>query len=134
MNSTRVQRIIQFATLILLGFVFWNYSQIKKKTAALSGPQVQTSYEKAIDCHCDQDFVETPEMTVVKIFPIENSKESSYQKWILRAPTGHTLIYVNNITLCKFLDLKKDDRLRVAGEFRWSEKGGQIENNKNCKK
>lgn len=126
MFSIRIQRIIQFISFIILGLVFWNYYKLKNKPlVVIKKPEIQTAFEKALDCSCDQEFVETPELTVIKSLP-DDIEGVPHQKWIVKAPTGHTLLFVHNLKLCERLNLKKGDHLKLSGEFKWTDKGGLI--------
>ena len=126
MISIKVQRIIQIISLGLLAAVSWNYFKTKNMIRE-QGPKMieSTAFDQALSCKCDQAFVETPEMLVVRLLP-DDTEDTPHQKWIIQSPSGHTLLFTSNLKLCERLELKKGDRVFLGGEFKCTDKGGLI--------
>ena len=68
----------------------------------------------------------TGEGTVIKLLPDDNQGDR-HQRFILRLPSGFTVLVAHNIDLAtKVAGLKFGDRIEFAGEYEWSEKGGTV--------
>ncbi len=66
------------------------------------------------------------EGTVIKLLADDN-RGSRHQRFILRLPTGLTLLVAHNIDLApKIAGLKVGDNVAFAGEYKWSDKGGTL--------
>lgn len=66
------------------------------------------------------------EGTVIKLLADDN-RGSRHQKFIMRLPSGQTLLVAHNIDLApKIEDLKVGDSVAFFGEYEWSEKGGTL--------
>jgi len=66
------------------------------------------------------------EGTVVKLLPDDN-RGSRHQRFILRLPSGQTLLIAHNIDLAARVDeLKVGDTVAFFGEYEWSPKGGTL--------
>ena len=126
MKSQIFQRTVQLISLVVLCILFWNYYKLRNPITHSKVEKIEmTAFEKGLGCKCDQEFVETPEMIVVRVLP-DDAEDVPHQKWIIQAPSGHTLLFTNNLKLCQRLTIKKGVRVHLGGEFRWTEKGGLI--------
>jgi hypothetical protein len=56
----------------------------------------------------------------------DDNEGSRHQRFIMRLPTGRTLLVAHNIDLAPRVPLRKGDRLRVFGEYEWNERGGLL--------
>lgn len=64
------------------------------------------------------------EGTVVKLLADDNHG-SRHQRFIVRLPSGRTLLIAHNIDLAKRIDtLREGDTVRFYGEYEWNQKGG----------
>lgn len=64
------------------------------------------------------------EGTVIKLLPDDNHG-SRHQRFIVRLPSGRTLLIAHNIDLAKRIDtLREGDTVRFYGEYEWNQKGG----------
>ena len=64
--------------------------------------------------------------TVIKLLPDDNQGDR-HQRFILRLPSGFTVLVAHNIDLAaKVSGIKVGDRIEFAGEYEWSEKGGTV--------
>ena len=79
----------------------------------------------ALDRAADQTVVAgTGE--VVKILP-DDTDGSRHQRFILRLPSGQTVLVAHNIDLApRVAPLEAGDRIEFRGEYIWSEKGGTL--------
>lgn len=126
---TRKQKIINLISLVLLALVFWNFLKPKSmsQTAVIEEKPISslTPFEKGLDCKCDQNFVVTPSLKVIKKLKDDN-KGVRHQKWLLQNSNGQIILFVHNLELCKPLDIEKNDSVQLAGEFKWTEKGALV--------
>ena len=51
---------------------------------------------------------------------------SRHQRFILRLPSGHTLLMSHNIDLAERVPLAEGDRVEFRGQYEWNERGGVI--------
>jgi len=66
------------------------------------------------------------EGVVVAILP-DDTEGRRHQRFIVRLPSGQTLLIAHNIDLAPRIDsLAKGDRIEFYGEYEWNEKGGVI--------
>lgn len=64
--------------------------------------------------------------TVIRLLPDDN-KGSRHQRFIIKLPSGHTLLVAHNIDLAPRINtLSKGDELQFYGEYEWNQKGGVI--------
>jgi len=63
---------------------------------------------------------------VVKILPDDN-KGSRHQKFILKLPSGQTVLIAHNIDLApKIESINTGDSIEFYGEYEWNSKGGVV--------
>jgi hypothetical protein len=64
--------------------------------------------------------------SIVTILPDDNDG-SPHQRFIVKLPSGHTLLIAHNIDVAPRIDdLSKGDPVSFRGEYVWNEKGGVI--------
>lgn len=64
--------------------------------------------------------------TVIRLLADDN-KGSRHQKFILRLPSGQTILIAHNIDLAsKIRSLSKGDNVQFYGEYEWNNKGGVV--------
>lgn len=123
---TKKQRLINLVSLVLLILVFWNFFKSKPEPYRVEKNSIPlTAFEEALDCKCDKDYVVTPPLKIVKNLP-EDKFGIRHQKWLVQSPSGQVLLFVHNLELCPPLTLQKNDLIHLAGEFKWTDKGGLI--------
>ncbi|MBC7465045.1 MAG: DUF3465 domain-containing protein [Bdellovibrio sp.] len=125
---TPKQKIINLISLVLLILVFWNFFKSKAPTVAeveTKPASELTAFEKGLDCKCDQSFVITPALKVIKKLKDDN-QGIRHQKWLVQSPAGQIILFVHNLELCQPLDIEKNDMVQLAGEFKWTDKGALI--------
>jgi len=130
-NSNRKQTIINSISLVLLILVFWNFFKPKQApivnelSVKSGGVSEFAAFEKGLDCKCDQKFVTTPPLKVIKKLQDDN-QGIRHQKWLVQDADGQIILFVSNRELCPKLDLRKNDYVTLAGEFKWTDKGALI--------
>lgn len=127
-SMTRKQKIINIVSMLLLILVFWNFLKPKptsNQITEVKPTSAMTPFEKGLDCRCDQDFVVTPSLKVVKKLK-DDTKGVKHQKWLVQNESGQIILFVHNLELCKPLNLEKNDSVKLAGEFKWTDKGALI--------
>lgn len=63
---------------------------------------------------------------VVKVLPDDN-RGSRHQRFIIRLPSGQTVLIAHNIDLApRVSSLNKGDLVSFSGEYEWNPKGGVI--------
>lgn len=64
--------------------------------------------------------------TVIRILKDDN-EGSRHQKFILKLPSGQTILIAHNIDLAPRIDsISKGDQVQFYGEYEWNEKGGVV--------
>jgi len=64
--------------------------------------------------------------TVIRLLRDDN-EGSRHQKFILRLPSGDTLLVAHNIDLAPRIDdLQTGDRIEFYGEYEWNDRGGVL--------
>ncbi|VAW47055.1 hypothetical protein MNBD_GAMMA03-1222 [hydrothermal vent metagenome] len=57
----------------------------------------------------------------------DDNKGSRHQKFILRLPSGQTILIAHNIDLApRIPNIRKGDSVEFYGEYEWTEKGGVV--------
>ena len=63
---------------------------------------------------------------VIRVLP-DDRQGIRHQKFILRLPSGQSLLVAHNIDLApRIPDLKKGDRISFTGEYEWNPRGGVL--------
>lgn len=63
---------------------------------------------------------------VTKVLP-DDREGSPHQRFIVRVPSGKTVLVAHNIELAnRVASLKAGDRVEFSGEYEWNERGGVI--------
>lgn len=81
--------------------------------------------EQAYQQHRSNQQVEG-QGTVIKLLADDN-RGSRHQRFVIRLPSGQTVLIAHNIDLAaKIENLQLGDLLAFFGEYEWSEKGGTV--------
>lgn len=84
-----------------------------------------SALERAIEAHSDGVQVEGSG-TVVKVLGDDNDG-SRHQRFIVRAPSGGTILIAHNIDLAQRVSpLNEGDTVSFNGEYVWNSKGGVV--------
>ena len=81
-----------------------------------------TDIEIAIAARATETWVETVG-SVIRLLP-DDHKGSAHQRFILRLPSGHTVLVAHNLDLARRVPLRAGDSVRLRGRYEWNQKGG----------
>ena len=119
--SRQKQRIWLIIAFALLSYFASDYSAEK----ATSDPQVKTSLEQAIQQQTSDVQIETSAI-VVRLLA-DDLDGSRHQKFIIKIPSGQTILIAHNIDLAARINsLQRGDSVSIYGEYEWNKKGGVI--------
>ena len=94
---------------------------LERPTAEPGEAAILGAYENKIS-----DLVVQARGRVEKLLP-DDLRGSRHQKFIVRLPSGHTVLISHNIDLAPRLDaLEEGDQLSFRGEYEWNERGGVV--------
>lgn len=57
---------------------------------------------------------------------LDDLRGSRHQRFILKLPSGHTVLVAHNLDLAARVPLGRGDRVEVQGEYEWNERGGVL--------
>ncbi|MGE9293459.1 MAG: DUF3465 domain-containing protein [Puniceicoccales bacterium] len=98
---------------------------LQQSTVYQAPPPQTPGAETAFRQHLDKVWI-TGEGVVVRVLP-DDEKGSRHQRFILRLPSGQTLLVAHNIDVSpRIPDLKNGDSVRYYGEYVWNKKGGLV--------
>lgn len=116
--------------LTVLAFGLVLYAFVEQNPGVFNGPgpssapgtdELGQAYENR-----QSDVQVRGEGEVIRILRDDNTG-SRHQKFILRMPSGQTLLIAHNIDLApRINDLSKGDTVEFYGEYEWDEKGGVV--------
>ncbi|HEY5894007.1 MAG TPA: DUF3465 domain-containing protein [Chthoniobacterales bacterium] len=97
----------------------------RNEAVVRSGAGSSQTLVEAIE-HRRSNVVVEGQGVVTKILPDDNNG-SRHQRFILRLPTGGTVLIAHNIDLApKIQSLRTGDTVSFEGEYKWNPKGGLI--------
>ena len=112
----------------------WSYENETKfieldngQEKSLRNTSVEEKYQlETLYTNKQSDVVIETRGEVIKLLADDN-QGSRHQKFIMQLSSGHTVLISHNIDLAPRINaLKKNDTIKVKGEYEWSEKGGVI--------
>ncbi|WP_371185563.1 DUF3465 domain-containing protein [Thalassotalea maritima] len=89
----------------------------------------QTKYERALSraFETQQSDIQVQGSGIVIKVLADDNDGSRHQRFILRLPSGQTVLVAHNIDLAPRIDtLAKGDTVEFFGEYEWNNKGGVI--------
>ena len=130
MNATRLgSRLLSVALALALVYFFGHASLPGGTSTSALAPASRGNADSAVAAALQarqSDVAITGEGEVVKLLP-DDQRGSRHQRFLLRLPSGPTLLVAHNIDLAPRLDsLRAGDRLRFAGEYAWNDRGGVL--------
>jgi hypothetical protein len=92
-----------------------------------TGPGVQQTENPVEQLFRDRisDVMVTLTGPVDRILPDDNDG-SRHQRFIVRTPSGRTVLIAHNIDLAQRVPLEIGDTVTVRGEYEWSDRGGTM--------
>jgi len=117
--SRQKQRIWLIIAFALLSYFASDYSPEK----ITSSPEVQTTLEQVILQQRSDVQLEITG-TVIKLLA-DDLDGRRHQKFIIRVPSGQTILVAHNIDLAPRINiLQQGDLVSIYGEYEWNKKGG----------
>ncbi len=110
-------------TLALLVWTYQSASRSSDPPSSFPSPhtvEVEAAYQQRLSGI-------TVEITgrVEHLLP-DDSEDSHHQRFILRLPSGHTVLIAHNIDLAPRVPVSPGDSVTVRGEYEYNERGGVI--------
>ena len=128
MTSAKIAgRLLSIATALLLAY-FFSHDRLSPQGPAATettGGNADRAVATAIAAQQSGVAIQG-EGTVIKLLA-DDKRGSRHQRFLLRLPSGATLLVAHNIDLAPRLEtLRAGDALRFAGEYAWNERGGVL--------
>lgn len=112
--------------LIALATAYYAYEHQEMVAASeaaerTGGEEIRRAFEERLS-----SFQVSGAGTVLRVLPDDNDG-SRHQRFIVRIPSGQTVLIAHNIDLSPRIEtLQPDDRVTFYGEYEWNEKGGVV--------
>ncbi len=84
----------------------------------------ETTLQRVFQQQASGIWVETEAVVVKRLR--DDLHGSRHQRFIVRSPSGQTLLVSHNIDLAAKVPLAKGDRIKLRGRYEWNDKGGLI--------
>lgn len=119
------QKIVLVLAIILALYVFYQRSDwfLEQRGAdqTVSSDSISNAFEKRTS------NLQVESSGVVTAILKDDKIGARHQKFILRLPSGLTVLIAHNIDLAPRIDnLKKGDVVDFSGEYEWNDKGGVV--------
>ena len=118
----------QLIIAFIFGFALHGYFDSKPAPAKPSGQPAAVANQVTVNAFRQQksDIQVKGTGVVERILP-DDTKGSRHQKFILRLPSGLTLLVAHNIDLAPRINsLRPGDTVEFNGEYKWNDKGGVL--------
>ncbi len=117
-----VHRLAPLFFFIILLFVFGC------NNAALTSPQNAGGLQAITQAYAQKEshILVEAEGEIIKVLP-DDLEGSRHQRFIIRLPTGQTLLIAHNIDIAdRIPGIKEGEKIRFHGIYEWNTKGGVI--------
>jgi hypothetical protein len=123
----------RIALYICLAFILAGYTFYGQYRRSIAPPPPQSTQQQEAEALLQKAFTEKLSNlqvegrgVVTMILPDDN-KGSRHQRFVLRLPSGQTLLVAHNIDLAPSIDtLAMGDEVAFSGEYEWNSKGGVL--------
>jgi len=105
-------------------FVLWPREPRPTEQSALPEATGSSVVERLFD-ERRSDVVVRVEGVVERVL-LDDLQGSRHQRFILKLPSGHTVLVAHNLDLAARVPLARGDRVEVQGEYEWTERGGVL--------
>lgn len=123
-KTASITTVIIAAAIILFQYIEEN-NATKPSPSRLSN-EVQTIDVETLYANRQSDTIIEVTGKVIKLLADDN-EGSRHQKFILKLPSGHTVLVSHNIDLAPRVNaLLEKDTVKIKGEYEWTEKGGVV--------
>ncbi len=120
-----MKKLITILILMALGYAAWQHYISPDSPIAVTHQTDNRSIEKAFEKKLSGIQV-TGHGTVLEILR-DDLKGSRHQRFIVKLPSGQTVLIAHNIDIApRVRSLKKGEPVSFAGEYEWNNKGGVI--------
>jgi len=119
-------KLIYIFTLLICALVWTPYGNAaqspgRKARVVAVGGQIEQAYKSR-----KSNIQVEGEGIVIRILA-DDLSGSRHQRFIVRLPSGQTLLIAHNVDLAlRVASLRKGDTVRFYGEYEWSKKGGTV--------
>jgi hypothetical protein len=118
-----LKRIVILLSLILV--VAWVRNYLESNQAAEEkAPSGSPTVEEVFTDRVSGIMIETSGR-VDRILPDDN-EGSRHQRFILKVPSGHTVLISHNIDLASRVPVETGDRVTIFGQYEWNDRGGVL--------
>lgn len=115
---------LPFVLVLIAGYMGWDQFERPKPSTDRIGQGDQV-LSRAID-EGKRGVQAEGEGIVIKILP-DDDEGSRHQRFILRLPSGQTVLVAHNIDLApRISSLKKGEAIAFYGQYEWNAKGGVV--------
>lgn len=124
-----MKKLLLVAAVLFAGYTFFNSQydstlnqsppSISEQSTGKSGAIITNAFSNH-----DSNLQVSGQGIVTKLLPDDNNG-SRHQKFIIKLPSGQSLLIAHNIDLAPRINaLQKGDSVQFYGEYEWNEKGG----------
>ena len=111
-----MKRILQGIAILVVAVLAARYGEV---------PGTTTSVDEAFEARLSDQMM-VVEGQVTKVLADDNHG-SRHQRFIVRVPSGRTVLIAHNIDLApRVKGLREGDSVRMYGEYEWNERGGVL--------
>ena len=111
-----MKRILQGIAILVVAVLAARYGEV---------PGTTTSVDEAFEARLSDQMM-VVEGQVTKVLADDNHG-SRHQRFIVRVPSGRTVLVAHNIDLApRVKGLREGDSVRMYGEYEWNERGGVL--------
>ncbi len=113
---------------LLIGVAAYGYIQNNPEILSTSTEKSTQNNQAVTDAYQNQlSDIQISGSGNVKYILSDDNKGSRHQRFILRLPSGQSLLVAHNIDLApKIKTLQKGDAVQFFGEYEWNSEGGVI--------
>jgi len=124
-NGISMKKKLRLVVVLLVAvYIAWNQSDRQNDSTDLPGSSNQALADAFQDRKSGVQVKGNG--AVVKVLPDDNVG-SRHQRFILRLPSGQTLVVAHNIDLApRISSLREGDAVAFHGEYEWNPKGGVV--------
>lgn len=110
---------------LMIAFLVVGYAASKFSPEQAYRQSLPSTVEQAFDKK-QSDVQLTVKAQVIKLLP-DDLDGNRHQKFIIRTPSGQTILVAHNIDLApKIPAINVGDNIKIYGEYEWNSKGGII--------
>jgi hypothetical protein len=131
LGSNYMKKLLLTAAALFAGYTFFNSQHslaLNEAPPSISEQRAEVSdaaIANAFSSH-ESNLQVSGQGVVTRLLPDDNSG-SRHQKFIIKLPSGQTLLISHNIDLAPRINsLREGDSIEFYGEYEWNEKGGVV--------